>query len=82
MAATHDENESEATVIRLPNMRAKGLNKSIEQDQEMVEFPVSHMIKGRVNQEEENLNRPPTIGVSVSGCGFLWAILVYMWYWT
>ena len=82
MAATHDENESEATVIRLPNMRAKGLNKSIEQDQEMVEFPVSHMIKGRVNQEEENLNRPPAIGVSVSGCGFLSAILVYMWYWT
>lgn len=56
MAATHNENESEATVIQLQHMRSKGLNESIEQDQEMKAVPKSQM-KGRVNQhQEENLN--------------------------
>ena len=57
MAATYDENESETTAILLPNTRPKGLKKSTEQDQEMAKFPVSHTIKGRVNQHhEKNLN--------------------------
>ena len=56
MAATHNENELEATVIQLQHMRSKGLNESIEQDQEMKEVPKSQM-KGRVNQhQQENLN--------------------------
>ena len=57
MAATYDENGPEETAILLPNIRPKCLKKSIEQDQEMAKFPVSHTIKGRVNQhQQENLN--------------------------